>query len=349
MNKKLLSAMFFAASASVANAQFTQANEPVINDGRQMYLLDSTTIDYSAVTGNTAVWDYSAAVNENSVANNMRMISIIAPPTSNYPGATKAMEIEGYATSYFSSTATERVSQGFSFPEPTLGLIETKFSTNSEQLFTYPLAYNGTFTDATIAGNLEFAFSGAPTVAPATGTMTVKYDGLGTLMFPNGTSTANVSRVKSVDSFTATVTIGGFITIPVLLTRTQFEYYNLASGGSLPIFIHSHVNVINSSDNSVLSNFSVVLSSTPSTARLIDAEFASLSVYPNPASDVINVTGIDVNGSTATLVDQLGRTIATQSLVNGSTSFDVASLDAGIYVMNIVANGKTTSKLVTVK
>lgn len=66
----------------------------------------------------------------------------------------------------------------------------------------------------------------------------------------------------------------------------------------------------------------------------------NVSIYPNPATDVLNVTGVD---SVTSLVinDINGRTIKT---VNNATSINVSDLNAGVYFVNIATENGTVTK-----
>lgn len=78
-----------------------------------------------------------------------------------------------------------------------------------------------------------------------------------------------------------------------------------------------------------------------------DLDKAISSVYPNPVTDVLNVNlsaDFDVNNTSVTLTDMSGRTVRT---FKGATSYNVADLAAGLYVVKI-SDGKntTTQKIV---
>lgn len=79
------------------------------------------------------------------------------------------------------------------------------------------------------------------------------------------------------------------------------------------------------------------------------AEAVTFSVYPNPTSDVVNVT---VNGdlggkTTVTLTDLSGKTVSTAVVVNNVATIDVSNLTAGMYLVNVSnANLSHTSKVI---
>jgi hypothetical protein len=80
----------------------------------------------------------------------------------------------------------------------------------------------------------------------------------------------------------------------------------------------------------------------------------SLAVYPNPASDVVNVS-FEANNAdyTIAIVDLQGRVMSSQELssLNGAQSiaFPVSNLAKGSYIVTISSNGVSTSKNVVIK
>lgn len=70
-------------------------------------------------------------------------------------------------------------------------------------------------------------------------------------------------------------------------------------------------------------------------------ETSSISIFPNPATDILNVTGVEEITSLV-INDINGRTIKT---VNNATSINVSDLNAGVYFVNITTEkGNVTKK-----
>ncbi|MBL7764753.1 MAG: T9SS type A sorting domain-containing protein [Chitinophagaceae bacterium] len=96
-----------------------------------------------------------------------------------------------------------------------------------------------------------------------------------------------------------------------------------------------------------LDNIKVSASAIPSS---INEVFGSaFDVYPNPASTILNVRGIE-NKATLNLVDVMGRTIrtATVTSVNNEAQINVAGLDKGTYFLKITVDGQTATKSVVI-
>ena len=83
---------------------------------------------------------------------------------------------------------------------------------------------------------------------------------------------------------------------------------------------------------------------------LIEASQNSISIYPNPANDVINVAVTNSNGivsiEKATITDINGRTIKNVASVTNN-QINVSDLNSGIYFLTIeTAEGNTTKKFI---
>lgn len=80
---------------------------------------------------------------------------------------------------------------------------------------------------------------------------------------------------------------------------------------------------------------------------------ASVQVFPNPASDFINVTVGEINGNvTMTMFSADGKQVMVKNanVVSGqNTMIDVADMAAGVYTLRVVSNNGTFSKKVIIK
>lgn len=86
-----------------------------------------------------------------------------------------------------------------------------------------------------------------------------------------------------------------------------------------------------------------------------NAQSLSMSVYPNPAVDVTNVRfdAKTQGNAVITVTDMTGKIVQTKTLNNvfGVQNIEVKTndLNAGIYFVNVSANGETATKKLTVK
>jgi uncharacterized protein YjdB len=66
----------------------------------------------------------------------------------------------------------------------------------------------------------------------------------------------------------------------------------------------------------------------------------TISVYPNPASTVVNVTASAIQGKMQIeVVNMVGQVVSTISTTNNNTGIDVANFTAGLYLVNCYSEG----------
>src|SRR5690554_2328843 len=75
-----------------------------------------------------------------------------------------------------------------------------------------------------------------------------------------------------------------------------------------------------------------------------------LSVFPNPVSDIVNITSPEANIEMVTITDLNGRTVKSINFNNvAETTIDASDLASGIYLMNITANGTVATQKIVKK
>lgn len=89
---------------------------------------------------------------------------------------------------------------------------------------------------------------------------------------------------------------------------------------------------------------------------VVNNETISYSIFPNPTSDVLNVQYTLANEGTVTMnvVDLTGRVVRNivkenQGAFQATEQINIAGLNAGIYLLNVTANGNTTTQKFIVK
>ncbi|OIQ21062.1 MAG: hypothetical protein BM557_04715 [Flavobacterium sp. MedPE-SWcel] len=98
--------------------------------------------------------------------------------------------------------------------------------------------------------------------------------------------------------------------------------------------------------------YSLIIDGISDVNGVSDKIVSKLGVYPNPATDVVNITldaGLDASSSTVTLYDLQGRQVKNFGSFTGSV--DVSDISSGMYVLMVdVNNGAyTESKKIVIK
>ncbi len=317
----------------------TAANEPQIGDAASMFLCDSFATNYANVTGNGVTWDYSQIA---GYAGETRTLSIVDATTTQhtgvFPGATKAVVIENFLTTYWESSSSERTSPGFVFSEPSFGDVISNYSTDDQLLANYPFELNDYLAD-TYAGTLSFSFNGLPVSPDATGVSSAKVDGIGTLKLNATTTINNVLRYVIVDTLYTSLPIVG----DVELIRQQYEYY-AHSISNMPVFTHTYT-ALQPIGGEPITAFTVVLSlvEPSNTVSTLEASKSIFQVSPNPAADYLKITG-DFSGEIKAVVkDQSGKLVAEFDSIQNGTILSTEGLEAGIYFLTV---GSSTQKFI---
>lgn len=77
--------------------------------------------------------------------------------------------------------------------------------------------------------------------------------------------------------------------------------------------------------------------------------FSSLSIYPNPANDVLNISGLQgIENGTINITDLAGRVVYSQTLSSTANNMQVniESLSKGVYMLTIDSDQSITKKIV---
>lgn len=320
-------------------AQFTQSNEPAIGNTGTMYVLDSSASNMASTTGTGVTWDYTSSFGYYGETKNLACVD---PSTtsygSNYSSADKAVDITGFVTSYFSSTASSRNSKGFVFDGGQIaGTVQIVLNTNDELLMNYPFNVSDNLTD-NLAGT---AMTGIGNY-PCTGTVSASVDGSGTLKLNAATTLTGVLRYKLVDQVSATVPGLG----NVIMDRVQYEYYHFATS-NLPVFVHSSLTITMAGSPTTQN---IVLSSVAPDTYLSVNEQSKIEfgMYPNPANENVTLQGLSGN-ETIQVVDVAGRVVLSTTAKNTTETINVSELNAGIYSVIVNNNGSIGMKNLVIK
>jgi hypothetical protein len=242
------------------------------------------------------------------------------------------------------TSASGRNSKGFVFTDPNAGDIIISFDSQEEQLMTYPFDLN-----STLNGTYSGTFTALGNSSPCTGTSYSKVDGIGSLKLPTtggGVATIpNIYRHHLIDTTLATIDLFG-TPLDVVIRREQFDYYDL-NVMSLPYLSHSSLTAKDVTGTIVdITQNLVLLGSDPIYYLGVDKnKMTNINVYPNPATDVLNISG-DYNNGTYVVMNVAGQTILSGELINGNQQINVSDLNAGVYFVKINSDkGESISKI----
>jgi len=122
---------------------------------------------------------------------------------------------------------------------------------------------------------------------------------------------------------------------------TNNEVTFTASGDFVVVYIRS-LGSIDGTTEVFYDNFSLVEETTASTDDVLASQF---SVYPNPASSVVNISS-EVELSSVALYSTLGSLVYSSS---STDSVDVSGLTKGVYFLKVTADGATATKKLIVE
>ncbi len=197
----------------------------------------------------------------------------------------------------------------------------------------YPMSLNSSTTSIT-SGSINAT---APLALSGTfnGTCNVTADATGTLTLPSKTFT-NVIRV--VTSQTISSTLAGGATVNLLV----YDYYS-PDNTKAPLFS------INTSTISsllggtsiqtlvnVMQNYNVV--GVNETQKLN----IELSVFPNPATTIINFSTASLEATKIIAFDMTGKIVATEAFEMGKSKINTSNLSSGVYMYQVMDKNNQT-------
>ena len=320
MKKTLLS--LFTAFGLGANAQtITQSYHfPIASDTYSLVQCDSIGFTGGTITGSGATWNYSNLSMHLSTEKTYYAATVITNTT--YPSATIAVGSATNNISYYSNDGTKCFYWGGNLLAKTpAGNIDLnlKYTTPSVQM-AYPSSLTAT-TNYTVAGSTS--------LGPFTGDSKTNVDGTGSLILPAKTFT-DIVRVKTIENYTITSTLGN-----VLVDRTKYDYYSI-SASRYPVFtIDSiHATSILGSDQQkfvyVQNNYAYVGINESQKSDI------QLSVFPNPATNLINFTATSPEATKVIAYDITGKIIGTELMESGKTKMNTTNLASGVYMYHVL-------------
>jgi len=311
--------------AVYAQPTFNAANlNPVPTEIFIGHQIDTTGIVPGA-PGGTMTWNF-ATVTELALDTTTYLNCTATPYCDSFPGATIASYDN---TNYIYAVAN---TSRFTFIGGHVGTQFVHFAGYNDALI-YPENYLDAHRDTF---SFSLTFMGFPILHTEIDSFV--YDAYGTLTLPSGTYT-NVMRIHRYEWTTDSVT--GFGSSTGLIE--QYEWF--ASGFHNPLFTYD---VDTSGGNSAEYYTQNAALGVPQISAA-----GSLTVFPNPANEVINVRFNAPAGATLTLTDITGRTVAGSDNAalhagDNSVAIPVAGLPSGLYLVQLHSGEGTVTKKVTI-
>src|SRR5690606_26670063 len=124
-----------------------------------------------------------------------------------------------------------------------------------------------------------------------------------------------------------------------------------SSGNSAPAYLFADGCGVASPTGVVDINFAnahIIINLVGTAVNVSTEDFASnFSVYPNPATNVINVANSADVINNVTITDLNGRTVKQVAVAVNDAQINISDLAQGVYLLNATSNGKSfTQKIV---
>lgn len=340
MNKPLLTLLcsLLVFGVSSVEAQITLLSSDMTSVGDVVTRYSDTIPAYGpGPSGAGVTWDFSSAVREDTAITTVVTVASTGFQ-SDFSSSDYAMEgVEGDSWLYFEHDANSMSSTGAAGNLLGNGNITSPFS-NPLTLHEFPRTYQSNFDD-TYAFVTEASGTGLPTPIPVH-SLRLTHDGhvydttdaYGTLITPTGTYDA--LRVKTVDYTHDVVEIRLISISPwtefsnTMDTSTTYSWHAKEQKLAIAEFAFDSIG------NPARFTFSAV--PPVSTVGIADQEEASVSVYPQPATDFLYLKGLDnFYNYTAEILSIDGKVCSNNQL--GSTRISVATLPRGVYILRLIS------------
>lgn len=325
MKKHLQNLFAFAILGSsvtaLAQPTLTGANtNPTIGE---IFATKNTTIGVTpGSAGASQTWNLSGLGAGTSVTINA--VSVASTPSAaSFPGANIAY-YDGSAYGYSNNSAAASINHG-----NTAGGVLFSYS-NPETILSFPVNFNNVSTDS-----WQCTFTNASVTFNRAGTTTITADGYGTVTTPANTY-SNCMRLHMVQSYTDAST-------SFTITYVNDEYIWFTPG------VHNAVATTYTVTNSFTTPFTggSYLSSVVTGVNSFAPLAYNISLFPNPASDNINIAFTSEESGKAELkiFDVNGKQLQGLSevaILPGENRLKVSTneLAAGVYFMSVYMNNQ---------
>jgi hypothetical protein len=269
-------------------------------------------------------WNFAAATSDSMYVETTALPSA-AVGASNFPTATSAqilMEDGVEGASFFETDASAHKQLGFYATGS--GITASIIYSNPADIFRFPVGMGQSFSDD-FASSVDIGIT-----YQRNGSVSVNVDGNGSLTTAVGTY-SNVLRVKTIETYQ----LVGLPPIPGSSTSGTITSYNFISPDYPGIILYSYT----IDDDGITADTSIVFGDPGSVGIASRETAAQVSVYPNPANQVLNIA-TNNNVAFVEVIDIQGRVIASVPASKNESIVTVptASLSNGIYMVRTMSD-----------
>jgi hypothetical protein len=331
MKKLLLVACASLGALSATRAQTLTAatNNPVAGDLFYRYICDSAHAAMGA-SGTSVTWDQTLLVTDST--DTVRYFSCASTPYCDSFSGSNVVQYTDSSYAYMIASSSSLQLIGAYDPS---GIVHL---TNPRTIMQWPLSYGASFSDVS-----QTVLSIAP-IGDIYLKFVVTYtcDGSGTLKLPGSLTYSNVLRVHSKQVVIDSV---NFLGSPMVDSSSTDEYDWYTSGFHNPLLTIGYDTA--GATAPYVSGVSYYKKPGSAGVNALTAT-SDMQLYPNPATDAINISYNPADKPSAIIITNLvGSTVATVTEFNtaGRTSINTAALPAGIYIARMhTANGIVSQK-----
>jgi hypothetical protein len=332
MKKILLSLSVFTALAT--QAQLTQLNHtPSFWDPAfSINQCDTITSGVPGATGAGALWSYTPTVHTSM----LKTYTTAYSTDASFNPADAVVKSSSTDGAYYRTNSATSLSYygGNISTGPITGVAKY---TSPAIVAAYPMALN-TSTNSATSGNINIT-SPFPASLNFTGNCNALADATGTLVLP-GRTYSDIIRLTTTQNLFATGATSATITL------VTYDYYSEASAKApvLSVQCSTVSSALGTSSQTITTLQQNYVTVGLNDARPVTTE---LSVYPNPASSVINFSTAGTEAYKVTVYDVTGKVVATELFEESKTKLNISSLNNGIYLYTV--SGKNNQVLNTGK
>lgn len=318
--KKIILSIFSCIGLAASAQTITEGSHAPMNGDPlfSTYQCDSTGITPGG-TGTGQTWDFSAHVPHLST---IKTFSTLTSANAAYNPADVSVSSGSTNTNYYRSATTKLNYYGGDITVSGINL-NVKYATPAIVML-YPMSLNSATTSVT-SGTVVSAFTGT-----FSGNCSVIADASGTLTLPAKTFN-NVLRVVTSQTLTAPSLFN------TLVNLVTYDYYCTSDTIKAPIF-SINTSTISSSVGgtstqtitTLLKDYNIVGVKEVQTSKI------ELSVFPNPATNLVNFSTSSLEATKVHAVDLTGKIIATETMEMGKAKLNTSNLASGVYMYQVV-------------